>query len=143
MEQAALLRAYAVDRIHERDSLVEVALAFVANTAEAQSNCNGADAGDNGYDPEAVEELLEWRRRLGEETKELDPGTAVDGKRSGQVSCTMLYLMCVGKPRASPQAREIRRPLCCTIFQVKPLLHSAYARPNKTKFQRASSFQEG
>lgn len=81
MEQAALLRAYAVDRIHERDSLVEVALAFVANTVEAQSSKNSGDAGDNGYDAQAVQELLEWRKRLGEETKELDPGKAVDGKR--------------------------------------------------------------
>eukprot|EP00903_Cladosiphon_okamuranus_P012052 g11316.t1 len=83
--QAALLRAYAVDRIHERDSLVEVALAFVASTVEAKSNSNGADAGDNGVDAEAVEELLEWRRRLGEETKELDPGSAVDDAVSDEL----------------------------------------------------------
>eukprot|EP00752_Nemacystus_decipiens_P008634 g7710.t1 len=83
--QAALLRAYAVDRIHERDSLVEVALAFVASMAEAQNSSNGADTGSNGYDAAAVEELLEWRRRLGEETKELDPGSAVDDALSEEL----------------------------------------------------------
>lgn len=72
--KAALLRAYAVDRIHERDSLVEVALAFVMSSAETQNNNTGSDA-------KAVEELMEWRKRLGEESKDLDPGGAVEGKR--------------------------------------------------------------
>lgn len=82
--QAALLRAYAVDRIHERDSLVEAALAFVVSTAETSSSIGGngsTSANDeSGYDAKAVQELLEWRERLGEETKNLDPGDAVDGK---------------------------------------------------------------
>ena len=63
---------------------MEVALAFVVSTAEAQSNNNGNGNGnggdDNGYDAKAVEELMEWRKRLGEESKSLDPGGAVEGK---------------------------------------------------------------
>ncbi|CAM9718090.1 unnamed protein product, partial [Ectocarpus sp. 13 AM-2016] len=67
--QAALLRAYAVDRIHERDSLVEAALAFVVSTAETPSNIEGSGStsanDENVYDAKAVQELLEWRERLG------------------------------------------------------------------------------
>ncbi|CAM9259276.1 unnamed protein product [Ectocarpus sp. 12 AP-2014] len=87
--QAALLRAYAVDRIHERDSLVEAALAFVVSTAETPSNIGGSGStsanDENGYDAKAVQELLEWRERLGEETKNLDPGDAVDGRLSEEL----------------------------------------------------------
>ncbi|CAN0272101.1 unnamed protein product, partial [Ectocarpus sp. 12 AP-2014] len=85
----ALLRAYAVDRIHERDSLVEAALAFVVNTAETPSNIGGSGStcanDENGYDAKAVQELLEWRERLGEETKNLDPGDAVDDRLSEEL----------------------------------------------------------
>ncbi|CBJ25844.1 conserved unknown protein [Ectocarpus siliculosus] len=87
--QAALLRAYAVDRIHERDSLVEAALAFVVSTAETTSSIGGSGStsanDENGYDAKAVQELLEWRERLGEETKNLDLGDAVDGRLSEEL----------------------------------------------------------
>ncbi|CAN0075535.1 unnamed protein product, partial [Pylaiella littoralis] len=80
--QAALLRAYAVDRIHERDALVEAALAFVASAAESQSSTSSSNNNDNdnGYETKAVHELLEWRKRLGEETKTLDPGSMLDDR---------------------------------------------------------------
>lgn len=78
---------------------MEVALAFVVSTAEAQNGNNGGDTCDP-YDAKAVQELLEWRKRLGEETKELDPGSVVDGKGSnGARSST------VPKPRS-----ELRKP---------------------------------
>lgn len=70
---------------------MEVALAFVVSTAEVHSKTNGGETGDNGYDAEAVQELLEWRKRLGEETKQLDPGSAVDGKSGG---CLARWFFC-------------------------------------------------
>lgn len=76
---------------------MEVALAFVVSTAEAQNSNNGGDEGDDGYDAQAVQELLEWRKRLGEETKELDPGSAVDGKSGRRAR----YLP-AGGPRPKP-----------------------------------------
>lgn len=106
-EKAALLRAYAVDRIHERDSLVEAALAFVTSTAEAQNNNNGSDA-------KAVEELMEWRKRLGEESKDLDPGGAVEGKL--QLGWTQMARLGNGN-KTIPMPCEIRSTVLRKCFK--------------------------
>lgn len=65
---------------------MEAALAFVVSAAESQSSNsnNNNNDGDNGYEAKAVHELLEWRKRLGEETKDLDPGSALDGEKSSR-----------------------------------------------------------
>lgn len=64
---------------------MEAALAFVVSAAEnpgdRQEVGASGDADDSGYDAKAVQELVEWRKRLGEETSDLDPGGAVDGTR--------------------------------------------------------------
>lgn len=73
--QAALLRQHAADRIHQRDALIEAALALVIN--------NAGNAGDDsaGCDVEAAKELLEWKKRLNAETKDFDPtDTVVNGE---------------------------------------------------------------
>lgn len=63
---------------------MEAALAFVVSAAENTVNNQeigaSGDADDGGYDAKAVQELVEWRKRLGEETSDLDPGGAVDGE---------------------------------------------------------------
>lgn len=80
---------------------MEAALAFVVSAAETNGNGNdGGNNDDNGYEAKAVHELLEWRKRLGEETKDLDPGGALDGKRGWCIA--PLKLASVGSYKFPP-----------------------------------------
>lgn len=84
--QAALLRAYASERIRERDSIVEAAITLVVSTTknnggiESGSDGGGSGGGRDGFDAKAVQELLDRRKRLSEETNDLDlTDVMVDG----------------------------------------------------------------
>lgn len=74
-----MLRQYVADRIHQRDSLVEAALALVISNA--RNKCDGDDDGEE-CDAKAAQELLEWRKRLNEESNDLDPTDAVVNGKS-------------------------------------------------------------
>eukprot|EP00904_Undaria_pinnatifida_P006728 jgi/Undpi1/3185/HiC_scaffold_15.g06559.m1 len=113
--QAALLRAYASERIRERDAIVEAAITLaVSSTKSHKGEINGSSSNsrnggsdrDDGCGAKAMQELLDRRKRLSEEPDDLDITDVMVNERLGE-ELKHLRKECRSQARALEEVRHM------------------------------------